>query len=109
MVRLGFAVSRVPKCDGPGAPTFSGAIHFLGTWATRLDALAEDNTSGLRRILHRHGEASLQQLAGGEVANEATVGGEEVVAGEVFKADPADLLVDLVVDFADELMHGKEL
>jgi hypothetical protein len=27
MVRLGFAVSRVP--------TFSGAIHFLGTWGTR--------------------------------------------------------------------------
>jgi len=36
MVRLGFAVYRVPKCEGLGAPTFSGAIHFLGTWATRL-------------------------------------------------------------------------
>jgi hypothetical protein len=35
MDRLGFAVSRVPKCEGPGAPTFSGTIHFLGTWATR--------------------------------------------------------------------------
>src|ERR1019366_4129954 len=35
MVRLGFAVSRVPKCEGPGAPIFIGAIHFLGTWATR--------------------------------------------------------------------------
>ena len=33
MVRLGFAVSRVPKCEAPGAPTSSGAIHFLGTCA----------------------------------------------------------------------------
>ena len=36
MVWLGFAVSRVPKCEGPGAPTFSGAIHLLGTWGTGL-------------------------------------------------------------------------
>jgi formylglycine-generating enzyme required for sulfatase activity len=34
MVRLGFAVSRVPKYEAPGAPAFSGAIHFFGTWAT---------------------------------------------------------------------------
>ena len=31
----GSRFSLVPKCEGPGAPTFSGAIHFLGTWATR--------------------------------------------------------------------------
>ena len=34
MVRLGFAVSQVPKCEGPGAPAFSSATHFLRTWAT---------------------------------------------------------------------------
>jgi len=75
----------------------------------RLDALPENYVAGMRRIFHRHSSASLQKLAGGEVADEAAVGGEEVVGGEVFKADPADLLVDLVIDFSGELVDDEEL
>ena len=52
---------------------------------------------------------SLEQFAGGEVADEAAVCGEEFVGGEVLKADPANLLVDLVVDRAGELVDSKEL
>jgi len=55
------------------------------------------------------GFVSLQQLARGQIADKASVGGQEVVAGEVLEAYPADLLVDLVVDFAGELVDGKEL
>lgn len=55
------------------------------------------------------GFVSLQQFAGGEVANQSSIRGEEIVAGEVFEAYPADLLVDLVIDFAGELVDGKEL
>jgi hypothetical protein len=33
-----FAVSPVPNCERLGARTFSGAIHFLGAWGTRLSA-----------------------------------------------------------------------
>jgi len=43
----------------------------------RLNALAKNNTAGVRRILHRHGETSLEQLACRQVADEAAVGGQE--------------------------------
>ena len=52
---------------------------------------------------------ALQQLAGGQIADEASVGGKEVVVGKVFEAGPADLVVDAVDDFAGEFMHGEKL
>ena len=51
----------------------------------------------------------LEQLAGGEVADEAAVGGQEVVIWQVFEFGPADFLVDVVDDFPGELVNGEEL
>jgi hypothetical protein len=51
----------------------------------------------------------LQQLAGGEVADEAAIGGEKFVIRKLGELDPAHLLVDLVVDFAGEFAHREEL
>jgi len=54
-------------------------------------------------------ELLLEQLAGGEVFDEIAVGGEEVVAGQIFELDPLDLLEDAVFDLAGELFDGEEL
>src|ERR1035441_6472433 len=60
----------------------------------------------LRRLPHRWG---LQQLARRQVADQPAVGGQELVIGKVFEADPAHLLIDAALDLAGELMNGKEL
>ena len=46
--------------------------------------------------------ASLQQFAGGQVSDEAAVGGEEFVLGEFFELDPFELMEDFVFEFAFE-------
>jgi len=51
----------------------------------------------------------LQQLPGGQVADQVAVGGKEIVAGQVVEPDPANLLIDVVDDFARELVHREEL
>jgi hypothetical protein len=51
----------------------------------------------------------LEELAGGEVANEAAICSEEVVLRQVFESDPLDLVKDLVLDLAFESMDGVEL
>jgi hypothetical protein len=51
----------------------------------------------------------LEQFSGGEVADEAAVGGEEVVVGKFFELDPLKLLENLVFEFAFEGSHGIEL
>ena len=58
------------------------------------------------RLPHRRG---LQQLARRQVADQPVVGGQELIIGKVFEADPAHLLIDAGLDLAGELMHGKEL
>jgi len=50
-----------------------------------------------------------EELAGGEVADEAAVGGEEVVLRQVFEPDPLDLMEDLVLNLAIEGVDGVEL
>src|SRR5277367_5708884 len=54
-------------------------------------------------------QLDLEQLAGGEVADEATVGGEEVVAGQVAQVAPAQVVENVFCDFALEVLDGKEL
>ncbi len=51
----------------------------------------------------------LQQFALGEVADEAAVCDEEVVAGQVFEFDPADFFENLIFDFVAEFVDGEEL
>jgi hypothetical protein len=51
----------------------------------------------------------LKQFACRQVLNEISIGCEEIVPGEIFKLDPADLLVNLVIDLAREFIHCKEL
>jgi hypothetical protein len=53
--------------------------------------------------------SGLEQLAGGEVADESTVGGEEVVVGEFFELDPLELVEDFVFEFAFKGSYGIEL
>jgi hypothetical protein len=55
------------------------------------------------------GASPLKQLSRSQVADEAAVGGEEIVAGQVFEACPTDLLEDAVLDFAAELMDREKL
>jgi hypothetical protein len=59
--------------------------------------------------LGKHHRDRIQQLARGQVADQGTVGGQELVAGKVFEPDPADLVIDAVSISPAELMHGKEL
>ncbi len=51
----------------------------------------------------------LEQLARGEVADEAAVSGEEVVFRQIFKPGPPDLVKDAILNLAREFMDGKEL
>lgn len=51
----------------------------------------------------------LEKLAGGEVADKAAVGGQEIVVGELFELDPLELVEDLVLEFAFEGWDGEEL
>ena len=51
----------------------------------------------------------LQQFARSQIANESSIGGEKVVGGQVFKLGPAHFVVNAVLDFAGEIMHGEEL
>ena len=53
--------------------------------------------------------AGLKQFAGGEIADEAAVGGEEVITGEVAQITPAQIVEDVVGDFARKLVDGEEL
>lgn len=48
------------------------------------------------------GAQELEKFAGGEVADETAIGGEEFVVGELFKFDPLELVEDLVLEFAFE-------
>lgn len=50
-----------------------------------------------------------EQLAGSEVTDQASVCGEEVVTGQIAKLAPAQVVEDVVGDFAFELVNGKEL
>ena len=56
-----------------------------------------------------NGRVGVQQLAFGEVADQAEVGGEEVVGGQRAQRSPADFVEDAVVDFAGELADHEEL
>lgn len=60
-----------------------------------------------RRALFSTGD--LEQLAFGEVADEAEIGGEKVVFREVAEVDPADFVVDVALDFAGEFADDKKL
>ena len=51
----------------------------------------------------------LEKFAGGEVADKAAVGGEELVLGKFLKLDPFELVEDFVLEFAFERRHGEEL
>jgi ATP-dependent protease ClpP protease subunit len=51
----------------------------------------------------------LQQLPSGQIPNQTPVGGEEVVLGQVFDFDPAQLVEDAVFQFAGELVDGIKL
>jgi hypothetical protein len=51
----------------------------------------------------------LEKFAGGEVADQAAVGGQEVVPGKFFELDPFELVEDLVLEFALERGDGEEL
>jgi len=51
----------------------------------------------------------LQNFAVGEVADEAAIRGEEVVTGQVLERDPADVVKDVIDDFAFEGVDRKEL
>ena len=53
--------------------------------------------------------ARLKEFAGGEVADQAAVGGEEIVFGELFEFHPLELLEDLVFEFALEGRNSEEL
>ena len=50
-----------------------------------------------------------QELAGGEVADEIAVGGDEVVLGQVAQGAPADVLEDEVGDLAAVFLDQEEL
>lgn len=50
-----------------------------------------------------------KEFAVGEVADESAVGGQEVVAGQAFEGDPADVVEDVIDDFALKGANGKEL
>lgn len=51
----------------------------------------------------------LEELAGSEVADEAAVGGKEIVPGEFLEFDPLELLEDFVFEFALKGRDGEEL
>jgi hypothetical protein len=51
----------------------------------------------------------LEEFAFSQVADESAVGGEEVVTGQVFERDPAEVVEDTVGDFAVEGADGEEL
>src|ERR1035437_591496 len=51
----------------------------------------------------------LEQLAFGEIADEAEVGGEEVVGGQRAQGRPADFVEDAVVDLAGEFLYREKL
>jgi len=51
----------------------------------------------------------LQQLAGGQVANQPTVGGQEFVGGQLVEPDPAHLAIDAADNLASELVDGEKL
>jgi hypothetical protein len=51
----------------------------------------------------------LKEAAFGEIADQAEVGGEEIVAGEGWKWGPADLIEDAVVEVALEVVDDEEL
>src|SRR6185437_2452948 len=53
--------------------------------------------------------SALKQLALGEIADEAKIGGEEVVVRQVGQLDPAHLVENLILDFAGELPDSEEL
>src|ERR1017187_9786966 len=57
-----------------------------------------------RRVRQR-----LEQLAFGEGADEAEVGGKEVVSGQGSQRRPADFVEDAVADLAGEVPYGEEL
>lgn len=50
-----------------------------------------------------------EQLTLGEIADEAEVGGEEVVFGQVAELDPAHFVEDVVLNVASEFAHREEL
>src|SRR3569623_2047551 len=52
---------------------------------------------------------SLQEFAGGEVFDEAAVGGEELVVGKFFELHPFELVEDFVLEFAFERGDCVEL
>ena len=51
----------------------------------------------------------LEEFAGGEIADEVTVGGDEVELGEIAQRAPAHILEDEVFDLASVFPHEKEL
>jgi hypothetical protein len=55
------------------------------------------------------GYIGLEQFAGGKVADESAVGGEEFVLGKFFEPDPLQLVEDFVLQLALEGWHGEEL
>ena len=55
------------------------------------------------------GEGELEEFAFGEVADEAEVGGEEVVAGEGGEGRPADVVEDAVFEVPGEVVDEEEL
>jgi hypothetical protein len=50
----------------------------------------------------------LEELACGKIADEATIGGEEVVFRQFLELHPFELLEDLVLEFALERGNGEE-
>ena len=74
-----------------------------------------NSTRSVERILptlqevERRNRGGLQQFTRRQVADQPTVGGQELVIGKLFEANPAHLLIDAALDLAGELMHGKKL
>jgi hypothetical protein len=53
--------------------------------------------------------SGLEQLAASQILDQAPVGGQEVVVGEIFEARPHHLGEDTVLQVAPEIADGEEL
>jgi len=75
------------------------SVSFSGVFAL-LDYRTGKKTRNLRWS---------EQFSFGEIADEATVSGKEVVCGQVFERHPAEVIEDTVFNFALKGIHGKKL
>src|SRR5262249_55913183 len=75
-------------------------------------AWAQSSGSGLACVGFKtvnESSCSSEQFASSEVADEAAISGEEIVARQVAETTPAHIVEDVIGDFAFEMVNGEEL